>query len=735
MAAQYRGRSALGSVPAFVLAAVLVLLAPPCISAQKLKEMQFVNQPVTDILLALGQISGRSIVPDETVTGSASFYFAETDFETALQLFLQTYKLFHVREGGIYYVSRVRTDFDRTTQTIAMDAEDVSLPLLVRAASRAMGRTILFDPLPDQPLSVHVSRVGPEKLLEILLKRYPEFRLETDADYFFIRRVPVTREGTAAAAPAPKGSWVQKKGEVFSIRLDRGRFQEVLDDLFQKAGCEYSLLARRDIVLENLRFEGKGFEQLLRLILEQASADFAQVGELYYIFEIQQRDVLKKLKTTVRIPLRTLSSRELINLFPADLMAGNLFKIDTAANTIILSGSIEEIGPAQEFIRQIDQPIPDRRYYRFDLSYLDPAKLLPLLPPALKGVEPIVVPGTGSFVVPLSPEGKSLLEEYLRLLDVPREVSAVRLKYIKAEDVLKKLPPSVSKEELIETGDPKLLFVKASASKLEDFYRELRLLDQPAPQIRYDFLVVQYQEGQGFNSGASFEAGLTDAGARTALLGTMGKLLSLNFDIVSTFGYQFALQLNLDLSTNRARVLADTTLIGLSDQEINFQNTETFRYREIEVDEDGKTKYTGVTREITAGLIFSLRGWVSGDGMITIATKSIVSKRGTDMSDQAGSLPPTSENVISTQARTPSGRPIVISGIIRQEKTRQTNKVPLLGDIPLLGYLFRSQKDTVTNTELVIYIVPHLEYREPEEADAGARIGRLYRQFAGVLRP
>ena len=365
------------------------------------------DQPITDILLALGQISGRSIVPDETVSGSASFYFAETDFETALQLFLQTYKLFHVRDGSIYYVSRVRTDFDAGANVLSMDAEDVKLPLLVRAASRALGRTILTDPLPDQTLSVHVNRVPPEKLLEIMLKRFPEFRLETDADYFFIRRLPAAREGAAGPAAAPRGVWVQRKEDLYSLRLDKGRFQEVLDDLFQKGGHEYSLLARRDIVLENLRFEGKGFEQPPRLILEQASADFTRVGELYYIYEIQQRDVLKKLKTTVRIPLRT----------------------------PLLEGPGQPL-PGRPDVRQPVQDRHDRQHHHPERQHRGdrprpgvhppdrpahpgppllplrsgatwtPSKLGALLPPGLKGSEPVVVPGTGSVVLPLSPEGR-----------------------------------------------------------------------------------------------------------------------------------------------------------------------------------------------------------------------------------------------------------------------------------------------------------------------------------------
>ena len=77
-----------GRGPAALLVLARPLLGPCPASAQKLREMHFVNQPVNDILLALGEISGRSIVPDETVSGTASFHFADTDFETALQVFL-----------------------------------------------------------------------------------------------------------------------------------------------------------------------------------------------------------------------------------------------------------------------------------------------------------------------------------------------------------------------------------------------------------------------------------------------------------------------------------------------------------------------------------------------------------------------------------------------------------------------------------------------------------------------
>ena len=690
--------------------------------------MQFIDQPITDILLALGEISGKSIIPDETVKGSASYYFVETDFETAFDVFLETNKMYYRKEANIYYVSRIRTEYDYMTNTISMDAEDVEFPFLVRAASKAIGKTILHDPLPPAALTIHVVRVSPEKFLNILITKYPDFQLEVDQDFYYVKSIP--KKPLDQAPGGPQASRIEKIGNLYTINIEKARFRDIIDQLFIQAGYEYSSLIRKDSIIEKLRFKDKRFEEMLRLILEQANADYTRIGEIYYVFEIQQKDILKKLDTTIRIPLVYISAKELTNLFPVGMISSQIFKLDVNTNSIILSGSLEEIGPVQEFIKKIDQPVKGQEYFLFDVNYLDVTKIKSVFPLALKHIETVIIPGTNSFVALLPPEKKEILAEYLSLIDKPTASTSVKLKYIKAEELLKKLPPSISKENIIETRDPSIIFIRTSPQKLEDFYRELKILDKPIPQIRYQLLVIQYQEGEAFNWSDSLEYSSPAAGgAQTAFMGTIGQLLSLNFDIVSTFGDLFALKLNMDLSMNKARVLADTTLLGLSGQDIKFQNTETYRYREAEIDEEGVARYTGVTREITAGLIFDIKGWVSGDGMITMDVKATVSKRGTDVSQETGSLPTTSENVINTTTRTLAGKPVVIGGLVRQEKNLQVTKLPILGYIPVLGYLFQARKESLENSEFVIYVVPHIDYSEVKEAAIDLQLERLYKKF------
>jgi general secretion pathway protein D len=109
--------------------------------------------------------------------------------------------------------------------------------------------------------------------------------------------------------------------------------------------------------------------------------------------------------------------------------------------------------------------------------------------------------------------------------------------------------------------------------------------------------------------------------------------------------------------------------------------------------------------------------------------KATISKRGTSTSTSVGALPTTSENIVNTLARSGSGQPVVIGGLMRQETNIQASKVPVLGSIPLLGYLFQSRKEVLDNSELVIYIVPRVEYGEVEETDRNLILERLYQRF------
>jgi type IV pilus assembly protein PilQ len=55
-----------------------------------------------------------------------------------------------------------------------------------------------------------------------------------------------------------------------------------------------------------------------------------------------------------------------------------------------------------------------------------------------------------------------------------------------------------------------------------------------------------------------------------------------------------------------------------------------------------------------------------------------------------------------------NGQTVVLGGIYQQTQTLTINKIPLLGDIPILGYLFRNSQVVNDKTELLVFITPKI---------------------------
>jgi general secretion pathway protein D len=69
---------------------------------------------------------------------------------------------------------------------------------------------------------------------------------------------------------------------------------------------------------------------------------------------------------------------------------------------------------------------------------------------------------------------------------------------------------------------------------------------------------------------------------------------------------------------------------------------------------------------------------------------------------------------IKTKVNVIDGRTIVVGGLIRNDRTSSETKVPLLGDIPLLGWLFKTKSVQYTKKNLLIFITPHIVTKEKQ---------------------
>ena len=80
--------------------------------------------------------------------------------------------------------------------------------------------------------------------------------------------------------------------------------------------------------------------------------------------------------------------------------------------------------------------------------------------------------------------------------------------------------------------------------------------------------------------------------------------------------------------------------------------------------------------------------------------------------------PITDDNSISVYIDVEDGQQIVVGGIIRKKQKQVENKLPILGDIPLLGRLFKSTETAIEDAEIVIIITPHIvDIKNPEDLE------------------
>ena len=684
--------------------------------------MDFRNQKVSDIIYSLADICEESVLIDETVTGTSTFHFEDKNFESALNRFAKHCQLYVTKNENVYNVSKVKMEI--VDSKISINTEEVLVTPFLTLLSRRSNKTIMFDNLPNSTVTIRVQHVELEDVLNLVLVKLPNFGLERIASGYYISK-------SASTSNSRRNMDIfnlSKVNDLYSLNLQKASFTAVLESLFKKADKEFSLLTKTSPQLESLYYTEKDFENLLRLILEQANCDYSVKDKVYYIFEIQRKDIVKKLKETKVLELKNISVESVSAILPQELNGTAFVKIDAGRNCVYLTGSEEEISPIERFLKSIDVKVEGKTYRKKELKNLDVKDAVALIPKNLLPSDIVMVPSSNSFVVNIDDETDVELTRFLNVIDNNNSSHAVRLKYIKSEDLLKKLPPSINKNQITETLDNSLVFFSGSEEVFEIFKKEMELIDVPKQQIKYQILVIQRQKTKGLNFSSNLGEAKTSEGYSAKHAFTLANIFNINFDIISRFGYQFAGTLNAELSEGKSRVLADTTLNGISGETITFSNTNTYRYRDIIVDTSGDL-YTSTTREISSGLTLSINGWVSGDDMVTVKVDAQVSKQGTTetaSTDTTTNPPSTSEKKVSTNVRTKSGESVVIGGLFQQETDVTEKRVPILGAIPFIGNLFKSKSTSVADTEFIIYLVPFVEKEEVQEVSDFERYYRKY---------
>ena len=125
----------------------------------------------------------------------------------------------------------------------------------------------------------------------------------------------------------------------------------------------------------------------------------------------------------------------------------------------------------------------------------------------------------------------------------------------------------------------------------------------------------------------------------------------------------------------------------------------------------GTQSSSEVVSSVFSGVLLDITPEISKDGMITLRINPSVSETASTLSadNTLRTMPPDlSRRQISSVVSVQDGSRIVLGGLINRKSTNTTTKIPFLGDIPVLGYMFKQEGLSEKVEELVIIIEPHI---------------------------
>jgi type II secretory pathway component GspD/PulD (secretin) len=219
-------------------------------------------------------------------------------------------------------------------------------------------------------------------------------------------------------------------------------------------------------------------------------------------------------------------------------------------------------------------------------------------------------------------------------------------------------------------------------------------------------------EGIGNSSGATVPGGTGLIGMRTvdpsdtSSFARTGMVFSTN---PLSKQSDYLLQLRSLVSNNKAKILANPTVVAAHDTESIISIVdEIVRRVTTQIDPSGFSTQTVEIGE--AGIVMDILPKIGEDGTISMRLRPSVTSVLNQTEDSAGNIITllSKRDMLTQNVRVNDGQTLVIGGLIQERTTARDDKLPLGGDLPIVGAMFRASQKNNTRSELVLLITPHI---------------------------
>lgn len=179
--------------------------------------------------------------------------------------------------------------------------------------------------------------------------------------------------------------------------------------------------------------------------------------------------------------------------------------------------------------------------------------------------------------------------------------------------------------------------------------------------------------------------------------------ISAGFSLAHIDGRLLSLELSALERENQVEIIASPHLFTSHQQPASIKQGTEIPY-EVSSGSNGKTSME--FREAVLGM--EVTPLILGNGRILLKLHITQNVPGKTVHNGDGEVVTIDKQEIDTQVTVRDGQTLALGGIFQQQRDNGKTQVPLLGDIPLLGRLFRHQVSQQKRRELVIFITPHL---------------------------
>ena len=171
-------------------------------------------------------------------------------------------------------------------------------------------------------------------------------------------------------------------------------------------------------------------------------------------------------------------------------------------------------------------------------------------------------------------------------------------------------------------------------------------------------------------------------------------------------GLALGASLNLLKENGALDVVSEPSILAVNNKESSIYVGEKISVQTSSSVTDGGTSKTNYQRE-DVGLTLKVKPRISSEEKVTLEISTLLEGiKSTKVS--AGDNPDTLKKEIKTTAILNNGESVIIGGLIENRNETTNQKVPLLGDIPLMGSLFRNDKTDIAKKNLVVIVTPYM---------------------------